>query len=79
MNKMYHELIQDYIYKNEFEELLTKAVDLGVDLRVITAFSRDMGKKVYVQHRLAEHDGLVWDLIGKRSGSLYVCGYCHLT
>jgi NADPH-ferrihemoprotein reductase len=39
---------------------------------VITAFSRDTSKKVYVQHKLEEHADMVWELL--KTGSFYICG-----
>jgi NADPH-ferrihemoprotein reductase len=66
--------IQDNLYADEFAELLNKVKKegLNIDLRVITAFSRDSDKKVYVQHRLAENGNAVWDHL--QTGYFYICG-----
>ena len=46
---------------------------LGDSLQIITAFSRESDKKVYVQHRLRENASLVSDLL-KQKACFYVCG-----
>ena len=46
---------------------------LGDSLKIITAFSRESSKKVYVQHRLRENAPLVSDLL-KQKANFYVCG-----
>lgn len=46
---------------------------LGDSLSLITAFSREGPKKVYVQHRLAEHAKEVNELL-KQGAYFYVCG-----
>lgn len=62
---------QDFIYKEELEELQAA---LGDKLRVITAFSREVGsQKVYVQDRIAEHAAEVIRLIDE-GASVYICG-----
>jgi NADPH-ferrihemoprotein reductase len=50
-------------------------------LTIITAFSRDTDKKVYVQHKLGQHAKLVSKFIqpeeseaGTLPGATYVCG-----
>ncbi|KAI8905059.1 hypothetical protein EDD86DRAFT_212150 [Gorgonomyces haynaldii] len=66
----------DFLYKDEFNDILRdiKEKQLPFDLQIITAFSRQGPKKVYVQHKMAEHGALIFDLIEKQSGSFYVCG-----
>ncbi|CAG8525439.1 11060_t:CDS:2 [Diversispora eburnea] len=54
----------DFLYKNEFEELFNI---LGENSKLITAFSREQESKVYVQHRLLEHQKYIWDLIYTRA------------
>lgn len=49
-----------------------KAV-LGDSFEIITAFSRDGPKKVYVQHRLKEHAKEINELLQKKA-YFYVCG-----
>ena len=46
---------------------------MGDRFEIITAFSREGSKKVYVQHRLKERAVEVNDLLEK-GASLYVCG-----
>lgn len=46
---------------------------LGDKLEIVTAFSRQSSKKVYVQHRLKERAQEVQELLGQRA-YFYVCG-----
>ena len=46
---------------------------MGDSLNIITAFSRETDKKVYVQHKLRENASLVSDLL-KQKANFYVCG-----
>jgi NADPH-ferrihemoprotein reductase len=46
---------------------------MGDKFKLITAFSRESSKKVYVQHRLKENATLVNDLLLK-GAYFYVCG-----
>ncbi|KFY87649.1 hypothetical protein V500_06846, partial [Pseudogymnoascus sp. VKM F-4518 (FW-2643)] len=46
---------------------------LGDNFELITAFSRDGPKKLYVQHRLKENAKLVNELLEKKA-YFYVCG-----
>ncbi|KAI9025360.1 NADPH-dependent cytochrome P450 oxidoreductase [Phycomyces nitens] len=61
---------KDFLYADEWPELFET---LGEGSRLITAFSRETAKKVYVQHRLQEAGEEVWELISK-GAYLYVCG-----
>ena len=61
---------QDFLYKKEWESY--KEI-LGDRFELITAFSREGSKKVYVQHRLKEHAELVNELLDKKA-YFYVCG-----
>ncbi|KAF4151390.1 hypothetical protein CNMCM6936_004640 [Aspergillus lentulus] len=61
---------QDFIYKEELDEMQAA---LGSKLRVITAFSRVGGEKVYVQDRIAEHAAEVIRLIDE-GANVYICG-----
>ena len=47
---------------------------MGDTFKLITAFSRETKKKVYVQHRLEENAALVNELIEKEKANFYVCG-----
>jgi NADPH-ferrihemoprotein reductase len=61
---------QDFLYEDEWPELFES---LGDKSRIITAFSRDTDKKVYVQHRLMEHAEEMWQLLNQ-GAYVYVCG-----
>ena len=59
----------DYLYKDEF---LAMKED-GVLTRLDTAFSRDQGKKIYVQDRLRENSAELFSWL-ERGAYFYVCG-----
>ncbi|OJJ44983.1 hypothetical protein ASPZODRAFT_70355 [Penicilliopsis zonata CBS 506.65] len=61
---------EDFVYQDEWK---TYQEQLGDNLRIITAFSREGPSKVYVQHRLHEHASMVSDLL-KQKAVFYVCG-----
>ncbi|KAM3562265.1 hypothetical protein ARSEF4850_002834 [Beauveria asiatica] len=61
---------EDYLYESEWAEY-KKA--LGDKFELVTAFSRDTAKKVYVQHRLKEKGEDVHELLQKKA-LFYVCG-----
>ena len=48
--------------------------DLGSAFTIITAFSRETSKKIYVQHRLEENATLVNKLLQEEKANFYVCG-----
>ncbi|KAG1673661.1 hypothetical protein FOA52_013326 [Chlamydomonas sp. UWO 241] len=60
---------QDYLYGPQLEAWAASG-----DLTLLTAFSRQSDKKVYVQDRLAESADLVWSLINDKAAHFYVCG-----
>ena len=59
---------EDFIYGDELQAL----ADDGV-VELFVAFSRLDATKTYVQHRIAEHAGAVWNSIGD-GATIYVCG-----
>jgi sulfite reductase (NADPH) flavoprotein alpha-component len=59
----------DFYYKDE----LSQMVKNGLLTRLDTAFSRDQDHKIYVQHRLLENAGQIWDWL-QNGAHLYVCG-----
>lgn len=59
----------DYFFQDEWENLMG-----GISLQVFTAFSRDPGRKIYVQDIIKEQADLVFRLIYKCGGIVYVCG-----
>lgn len=61
---------EDFLYREEWEQYKEA---LGGSFELITAFSRDGPKKVYVQHRLEERKAEVNELLLK-GAYVYVCG-----
>ncbi|KAI1302956.1 NADPH-cytochrome P450 reductase [Xylaria venustula] len=61
---------EDFLYESEWEEY-KKA--LGDKFELITAFSREGSKKVYVQHRLKEKAKEINELLQNKA-YIYVCG-----
>ncbi|KAJ4421209.1 hypothetical protein N0V85_000302 [Neurospora sp. IMI 360204] len=61
---------EDFMYKDEWEE--AKEI-LGDNFELITAFSREGPKKVYVQHRLKERAEEINQLLEQKA-YFYVCG-----
>jgi len=59
----------DFLYRGELEGYLRKSALARLD----TAFSRDQGHKVYVQHRLQEHGIELWRWL-QDGAYIYVCG-----
>ncbi len=59
----------DFLYRGELEGYLRK----GALARLDTAFSRDQGHKVYVQHRIREQGAELWRWL-QDGAHLYVCG-----
>ncbi|KAI6709539.1 hypothetical protein JHW43_007944 [Diplocarpon mali] len=61
---------EDFMYSSEWDEYKEA---LGDKFSLVTAFSRDGPKKVYVQHRLQEHAKEVNELLLQKA-YFYVCG-----
>ncbi len=61
--------VSDFLYKDQFEAMLKD----GTLTRLDTAFSRDQGKKVYVQDRMQEQATDLYDWL-ERGAYFYVCG-----
>ncbi len=59
----------DFLYRDELESMHAD----GHLARFDTAFSRDQGKKVYVQDRMMEHSCQVWSWL-QAGANVYVCG-----
>lgn len=59
----------DFFYKDELEAMQQQ----GVLARLDTAFSRDQDFKIYVQHRMLENAGEMWNWL-ERGAHFYVCG-----
>ncbi|KAF2255267.1 cytochrome P450 reductase 2 [Trematosphaeria pertusa] len=60
----------DFIYREELEKMQNS---LGDKLEIVTAFSRDGDKKVYVQDRVEEYAGEILEMLDA-GANLYVCG-----
>ncbi len=61
---------KDWIYREEMEDFLRQ----GMLTEMHTAFSREAGKKVYVQDRMREQGARLARLLLKEGAYLYVCG-----
>jgi sulfite reductase (NADPH) flavoprotein alpha-component len=59
----------DFLYQDELEAY----VNTGLLSRLDTAFSRDGTQKVYVQHRMKENAGLLWQWL-EEGAHFFVCG-----
>ena len=59
----------DFLYKDE----LMSMIKSGVLTRLHTAFSRDGDTKTYVQHRMMEQSGDLWNWI-QQGAYVFVCG-----
>lgn len=60
----------DYLYRQKLEE----ALQTGSLSKLFVAFSRETPKKVYVQDKILENRDVIWDLLFKKNGHLYICG-----
>nr|ANE10102.1 NADPH-cytochrome P450 reductase [Rhopalosiphum padi] len=61
---------EDFIYENELQEYVAN----GTLTKLHLAFSRDQPEKKYVTHLLEQNADELWNIIGEKSGHLYVCG-----
>jgi len=61
---------EDYLYEEELKGFVAD----GTITKLYAAFSRDQEQKVYVTHLLKQNQEELWDIIGKRNGSVYICG-----
>ncbi|KAL2836410.1 hypothetical protein BJY01DRAFT_258674 [Aspergillus pseudoustus] len=61
---------EDFLYRDEWK---TYQDQLGDSLKIITTFSREGPRKVYVQHLLKENAEMVSELL-KQKANFYVCG-----
>lgn len=59
----------DFLYEEEWNDWIKD----GKLARIDTAFSRDQGRKIYVQDRMREHARELWDWL-KAGAYFYVCG-----
>lgn len=59
----------DFFFEEEWKKL-TEAIDL----KVLTAFSRDQRQKFYVQDVIRENFDMLFNILHDLSGSVYICG-----
>lgn len=59
----------DFYYQDEWRELLAD----GTLNRLDTAFSRDTGRKIYVQDRIRQHGETLWQWL-EQGAHVYICG-----
>jgi sulfite reductase alpha subunit-like flavoprotein len=62
-------LAADYFFEGEWRQFAE-----SIDLKVITAFSRDQRQKIYVQDKIREKLSVFFQLLHDQSGSVFVCG-----
>lgn len=63
----------DFFFKEEWSKMT--APDAGrVNLRLITAFSRDQKEKIYVQDRIWEAKDIIFDALCNDKATVIVCG-----
>jgi len=60
----------DYLYKDN----LTEYAKQNVLKQLVTAFSRETSKVVYVQHKLLEYTEELADLIVNQNATVFICG-----
>ena len=60
----------DFIYREELDRLKET---LGDKLRIVTAFSRDEDRKIYVQDRVVEESQTVLEMLDA-GANMYICG-----
>jgi len=60
---------KDNFFSSEWEQLENQGV-----LQRFTAFSRDQKAKRYVQAVIREQGKVVWEALGRREGTVFVCG-----
>ena len=60
---------KDYLYKDELIKYNERK-----DWMVCTAFSRDQASKLYVQHKIVEHQELVWKILQQPDSVVFVSG-----
>lgn len=64
----------DYYCRNDWEEMQAAGILAGPPSKgLLTAFSRDTDKKIYVQHRIKEHGKEIWELL-QRGAVVFVAG-----
>ncbi|KAL6761786.1 hypothetical protein V8C86DRAFT_3013104 [Haematococcus lacustris] len=63
----------DFYFQHQWQQLQQQGVLAPAPLGLVTAFSRDQGKKVYVSHKLMEHGADVWGLL-EQGALVYVAG-----
>ncbi|URE27340.1 Ferredoxin--NADP reductase, leaf isozyme [Musa troglodytarum] len=63
------------LYKEEFEKMKERAPDsFRVDYAVSREQTNEKGEKMYIQTRMAEYAGELWELLKKDNTFVYMCG-----
>ncbi|THU69340.1 hypothetical protein C4D60_Mb08t13400 [Musa balbisiana] len=63
------------LYKEEFEKMKERAPDnFRVDYAVSREQANEKGEKMYIQTRMAEYAGELWELLKKDNTFVYMCG-----
>jgi sulfite reductase (NADPH) flavoprotein alpha-component len=63
-------MFKEYLYGDELEAYHTS----GLLTNLRCAFSRDGGKKQYIQHKIAEDAAQLHEYLGESNGQFYLCG-----
>lgn len=61
---------KDYFYESEWKKMESK----GAVFKMVTAFSRDQDKKIYVTDKIREHGELIWNWISVKKCYILVAG-----
>ncbi|KAJ9647570.1 NAPDH-dependent diflavin reductase [Knufia peltigerae] len=65
----------DYFFHDEWASFQSKSEHgEAAGLEVVTAFSRDQREKVYIQDRIRERSGLIWEYLRENHATIIVCG-----
>merc|ERR1712228_150682 len=67
----------DYFYEEQWDKMRNKEGLIGKKksvYKMITAFSRDQGQKVYVTDKMKENEELIWNWISQKNCYIFVAG-----
>jgi sulfite reductase (NADPH) flavoprotein alpha-component len=62
---------EDFFYSNEIESVS--------NIELISAFSHDQEKLIFVQDKIVEHGKELWEFIHKKQAWLYICGHSAMS
>jgi sulfite reductase (NADPH) flavoprotein alpha-component len=60
----------DYAYREDFDRFKRD----GILTRLDCAWSRDQAHKIYVQHKMLEHEAEIWEWLEGEGAHFFVCG-----